>query len=88
MVTTETMKMITETVSVPTIGIGCGKDCDGQVLVIHDMLGLFEKLQPKFVKRYLSLSGQIKKAISQYVKDVEDVAFPTDEHSFHMEEQK
>ena len=49
MVTTETMKMITETVSVPTIGIGCGKDCDGQVLVIHDMLGLFEKLQPKFV---------------------------------------
>ena len=88
MVTAETMKMITKTVSVPTIGIGCGKDCDGQVLVIHDMLGLFEKLQPKFVKRYLSLSGQIKKAISQYVKDVEDVAFPTDEHSFHMEEQK
>ena len=64
MVTAETMKRITEAVSVPTIGIGCGKDCDGQVLVIHDMLGLFEKLQPKFVKRYLSLSEQIKKAIS------------------------
>ena len=88
MVTAETMKRITEAVSVPTIGIGCGKDCDGQVLVIHDMLGLFEKLQPKFVKRYLSLSEQIKKAISQYVKDVEDVTFPTDEHSFHIEEQK
>ena len=88
MVTAETMKSITEAVSVPTIGIGCGKDCDGQVLVIHDMLGLFEKLQPKFVKRYLSLSGQIKKAISQYVKDVEDITFPTDEHSFHIEEQK
>ena len=83
MVTAETMKRITEAVSVPTIGIGCGKDCDGQVLVIHDMLGLFEKLQPKFVKRYLSLSEQIKKAISQYVKDVEDVTFPTDEHSFY-----
>jgi len=88
MVTADTMYAITEAVSVPTIGIGCGKDCDGQVLVIHDMLGLFEKLQPKFVKRYLSLSEQIKKAISQYVKDVEDVTFPTDEHSFHIEEQK
>ena len=88
MVVADAMKKITEAVSVPTIGIGCGKDCDGQVLVIHDMLGLFEKLQPKFVKRYLSLSGQIKKAISQYVKDVEDITFPTDEHSFHMEEQK
>ena len=83
MVTAETMKRITEAVSVPTIGIGCGKDCDGQVLVIHDMLGLFEKLQPKFVKRYLSLSEQIKKAISQYVKDVEDITFPADEHSFY-----
>jgi len=88
MVTAETMKMITEAVSAPTIGIGCGKDCDGQVLVIHDMLGLFEKLQPKFVKRYLSLSEQIKKAISQYVKDVKNITFPTDEHSFHMEKQK
>ena len=83
MVVADTMKKITEAVSVPTIGIGCGKYCDGQVLVIHDMLGLFEKLQPKFVKRYLSLSGQIKKAISQYVKDVEDVTFPADEHSFY-----
>jgi len=88
MVAAETMKIITDTVSVPTIGIGCGKYCDGQVLVIHDMLGLFEKLQPKFVKRYLSLSGQIKKAISQYVKDIEDVTFPADEHSFHMEKEE
>jgi 3-methyl-2-oxobutanoate hydroxymethyltransferase len=69
MVVADTMKRITEAVSVPTIGIGCGKDCDGQVLVIHDMLGLFEKLQPKFVKRYLSLSEQIKKAVTQYVKE-------------------
>jgi 3-methyl-2-oxobutanoate hydroxymethyltransferase len=83
MVVADTMKKITEVVSVPTIGIGCGKDCDGQVLVIHDMLGLFEKLQPKFVKRYLSLSEQIRKAVAQYVKDVEDVTFPADEHSFY-----
>ena len=53
MVTSEATKKITGTVSVPTIGIGCGKDCDGQVLVIHDMLGLFEKLKPKFVKKNL-----------------------------------
>jgi hypothetical protein len=82
MVTADTMYAITEAVSVPTIGIGCGKDCDGQVLVIHDMLGLFEKFQPSFVKRYLSLSEQIRKAVDQYVKDVEDVTFPTDEHCF------
>jgi 3-methyl-2-oxobutanoate hydroxymethyltransferase len=88
MVTSEATKRITETVSVPTIGIGCGQDCDGQVLVIHDMLGLFEKLKPKFVKRYLSLSEEIKKAVSEYVKDVTDGSFPTDEHSFRMETQK
>jgi hypothetical protein len=83
MVTADTMYAITEAVSVPTIGIGCGKDCDGQVLVIHDMLGLFEKFQPSFVKRYLSLSEQIRKAVAQYVKDVEDVTFPTKYHSFY-----
>ena len=52
------------------------------------MLGLFEKLKPKFVKKYLSLSEEIKKAVSQYAKDVVDGTFPTDEHSFHMETQK
>ena len=83
MVTADTMYAITEAVSVPTIGIGSGKDCDGQVLVIHDMLGLFEKFQPRFVKRYLSLSEQIRKAVAQYVKDVEDVTFPTKYHSFY-----
>jgi len=85
MVTSEATKKITEMLFVPTIGIGCGQYCDGQVLVIHDMLGLFEKLKPKFVKRYLSLSEEIKKSISQYVKDVESGTFPSDEHSFHME---
>ena len=87
MVTSEATKKVTEMLSVPTIGIGCGQYCDGQVLVIHDMLGLFEKLKPKFVKRYLSLSEEIKKSISPYVKDVENGTFPSDEHSFHMEVQ-
>jgi 3-methyl-2-oxobutanoate hydroxymethyltransferase len=88
MVAAETTKRITEAVFVPTIGIGCGKDCDGQVLVIHDMLGLFEKLTPKFVKKYLSLSEEIKKAVAEYIKNVEDRTFPSEEHTFHMEVRK
>ena len=87
MVASETMKKITESLSVPTIGIGCGKHCDGQVLVIHDMLGLYDKINPKFVKRYLSLSDTIRKAVSKYVNDVESEAFPTEENSYNMEAQ-
>ncbi len=85
MVASETMKKITESVNVPTIGIGCGKFCDGQVLVIHDMLGLYDKINPKFVKRYLSLSDPIRKAISEYIDDVESQTFPAEEHSYHVE---
>ena len=88
MVAAETTKHITEAGFVPTIGIGCGKYCDGQVLVIHDMLGLFEKMTPKFVKKYLSLSEEIKKAVSEYVENVENRTFPAEEHTFHMEAQK
>jgi len=62
MVSNEVAKIITETVSVPTIGIGSGVHCDGQVLVVHDILGLYEKLKPKFVKQYLSLSDEVIKA--------------------------
>ncbi|MGI0076165.1 MAG: 3-methyl-2-oxobutanoate hydroxymethyltransferase, partial [Nitrosopumilaceae archaeon] len=71
MVTSEVAKIISESVSVPTIGIGSGKNCDGQVLVIHDMIGMYDKLKPKFVKRYLSLSKEITKAVELYRKDVE-----------------
>jgi 3-methyl-2-oxobutanoate hydroxymethyltransferase len=71
---------------VPTIGIGSGKGCDGQVLVIHDMLGMYDKLKPKFVKRYLSLSGDITNALESYRKDVESGQFPSDEHSFSMDQ--
>ena len=87
MVASEAMKKITESVSVPTIGIGCGKYCDGQVLVIHDMLGLYDKITPKFVKKYVSLSDTIRKAVSDYVDDVENQEFPAEENSYHMEVQ-
>lgn len=82
MVTNEVAKIISETVHVPTIGIGSGPSCDGQVLVIHDMLGMYEKLKPKFVKRYLSLSKDIQNALESYKEDVETGKFPTKEHLF------
>lgn len=85
MVTSDVTKIITKDVTVPTIGIGSGKDCDGQVLVIHDMLGMFEKIKPKFAKRYLNLSEDIRNAVSSYVKDVKEEQFPEEEHTFSME---
>lgn len=73
---------ITETLEIPTIGIGAGPGCDGQVLVIHDILGLCEKYSPKFVKRYADLAPVITEAARQYVSEVKDGTFPTEEHSF------
>jgi len=86
MVTSQVAKIITEKITVPTIGIGSGKDCDGQVLVVHDMLGLFEKIKPKFVKRYLSLSEEIRNAVKSYVTDVKKGNFPTNKNEFQMDE--
>lgn len=86
MVTKEVSKIITESVSIPTIGIGSGPDCDGQVLVIHDILGLYEKIKPKFAKRYLELSDQIVNALLSYKGDVISGKFPSQEHSFSMDE--
>lgn len=85
MVTAEVAKIISESVSVPTIGIGSGRHCDGQVLVIHDILGMYDKLKPKFVKRYLSLSNQITKAVKNYRTDVETGKFPSKENWFSMD---
>ena len=85
MVTHEVSQIISETISVPTIGIGSGINCDGQVLVVHDILGLYEKLKPKFVKQYLSLSDEIVQAVSNYKKDVEASKFPAQENWFSME---
>ena len=85
MVTREVSKIITESIGIPTIGIGSGPDCDGQVLVVHDVLGLFEKLKPKFAKRYLELAGDIVKAVASYRNDVISGKFPSQEHSFSID---
>ncbi len=75
-------RQVTESVSIPTIGIGAGAECDGQVLVIHDILGLCDKYSPKFVKRYADISGTISAGISNYIKEVKAGEFPTSDHSF------
>jgi 3-methyl-2-oxobutanoate hydroxymethyltransferase len=74
---------ITERASIPTIGIGAGAHCDGQVLVLHDLLGLFDKFAPKFSKRYVNLKDVVSGAVREYVAEVQSGAFPTDAHSFH-----
>lgn len=81
-------KRVTERLSVPTIGIGAGVHCDGQVLVVHDMLGLFDRFTPKFAKRYINLSEPILKAFEVYIDEVRSGAFPTDQHSFHIDEKE
>ncbi len=75
-------KEIHHQLRIPTIGIGAGPDCDGQVLVIHDMLGLFDRFTPKFVKKYANIKDQAIKAVKEYKKDVEAGTFPSEEHSF------
>lgn len=79
---------ITQELRIPTIGIGAGKDCDGQVLVYHDLVGLFERFTPKFVKQYINLSPEIKKALVQYRKEVEEGTFPAPEHTFSMKSEE
>jgi 3-methyl-2-oxobutanoate hydroxymethyltransferase len=75
-------RKITESISVPTIGIGAGPYCDGQVLVLHDVIGLFERFVPKFVKRYADTRGIVLEALKQYKSEVEDSTFPSGEESF------
>jgi len=81
-------KMVTERLKIPTIGIGAGVYCDGQVLVVHDLLGLFDRFTPKFAKKYLNLSELILKAFESYREEVLTGAFPTDQHSFHIDEKE
>lgn len=78
-------KIVTETVNVPTIGIGAGKDCDGQVLVINDMMGMFSDFVPKFVKQYAKLNIDINTALKAYISEVASGAFPTDNHTFSID---
>ena len=81
---TQLSEAITNTIAVPTIGIGAGKHCDGQVLVTHDMVGMFDKFIPSFVKQYANLASQIKKAVATYHEEVKNGAFPAEKHSFNM----
>lgn len=76
-------KRITETVKTPTIGIGAGKYCDGQVLVINDMLGLDENFKPKYLKRYANLSKIIRDAVAKFVEEVSLGKYPDKEHTYH-----
>lgn len=79
---------ITKELSIPTIGIGAGKDCDGQVLVYHDTVGLFERFTPKFAKQYIKLGPMIVDAVKEYKKEVEEGVFPGEEHTFKMSKEE
>jgi 3-methyl-2-oxobutanoate hydroxymethyltransferase len=84
MVASEVADVITKSVSIPTIGIGSGAGCDGQVLVLHDMLGIYEDIKPRFVKRYAELSKSILDAVSRYTSDIKAGKFPEESNTFHM----
>lgn len=80
-------KIITEKVSIPTIGIGAGADCDGQVLVYQDMLGMFSDFTPKFVKKYENLGEKMTAAFNRYIDEVKDGVFPAEEHVFKISDE-
>jgi 3-methyl-2-oxobutanoate hydroxymethyltransferase len=79
-------KLITQKLAIPTIGIGAGPDCDGQVQVISDILGLYTEFVPKHAKQYAKLAGEIETAVSSYISEVKSLSFPTMEHSYTMDE--
>jgi len=78
--------LATQRLSIPTIGIVAGVDCDGQVLVLHDVLGLYGEFKPKFAKRYADIGAAVTSALREFDSEVRDGSFPTDEHSFTMKE--
>jgi 3-methyl-2-oxobutanoate hydroxymethyltransferase len=80
----EVARMVTDSLSIPTIGIGAGPHCDGQVLVFHDVLGLEDRIIPKFVRRYASLKADGIAALSAFADDVRGRRFPADEESYHL----
>ena len=86
MVSHEVAEIISETVSIPTIGIGSGIGCDGQVLVVQDVLGMYDKIKPKFAKRYMNLSEDIVKSLENFKEEVKSETFPAKENWFSMNE--
>lgn len=85
MVTLEVAELISKNLKIPTIGIGSGPHCDGQVLVLHDMLNLYDKIKPRFVKSYIDLSETILNALHNYITDVKTSKFPEDQHSYKIQ---
>ena len=81
-------KLISKRLSIPTIGIGAGAGCDGQVLVTHDLLGLFDRFTPKFVKRYADFHAEMHKAFTEYIDEVETKRFPAHEHTVEMADEE
>ena len=81
-------ELISKKISIPTIGIGAGAGCDGQVLVTHDLLGLFDRFTPKFVKKYANFHGEMQKAFGDFIEDVETKRFPAQEHIVEMDEKE
>jgi 3-methyl-2-oxobutanoate hydroxymethyltransferase len=86
-VPSEVARMVTDSVDVPTIGIGAGPGCDGQVLVYHDLLGIEDRIMPKFVRRYASLKADSVAAIAAYAADVRSGRFPADAESYHLSDE-
>ncbi|AMJ40527.1 3-methyl-2-oxobutanoate hydroxymethyltransferase [Anaerotignum propionicum] len=81
-------ELISKAVSIPTIGIGAGRECDGQILVYQDMLGMFDNFIPKFVKQYASVGKIMGEAIGMYIEEVEKGLFPEDKHTFKIDEEQ
>jgi 3-methyl-2-oxobutanoate hydroxymethyltransferase len=81
-------RLVSEHLNIPTIGIGAGPECDGQVLVTHDLLGMFDRFTPRFVKRYAELHQSMDTAFQRFIKEVAEKSFPADEHSVQMELQE
>ncbi|MDF1535651.1 MAG: 3-methyl-2-oxobutanoate hydroxymethyltransferase [bacterium] len=79
---TEAARQVTERLSIPTIGIGAGPHCDGQVLVMNDLLGIYDRFVPKFVKRYAEIGAEMEKALKKYVEEVTEGTFPEEKHSY------
>jgi 3-methyl-2-oxobutanoate hydroxymethyltransferase len=79
-------KIVSEKLDIPTIGIGAGNECDGQVLVIQDMLGMYSDFTPKFVKKYATLNNDIDKAVKNYIDEVKNMSFPEEKHTFKIDD--
>lgn len=80
-------KLVTESINIPTIGIGAGAGCDGQVLVIYDMLGMFSDFKPKFVKHFANAGDVIREAVKTYIAEIDDETFPAEEHCYKIDDE-